>query len=118
MVLTVRHLQTYRDQGRPIVALTATEYSLTRILDQAGVDLLLVGDSLAMVALGYRTTIPVTVEEMLHHTRAVVRAVQRAVVIADLPFGSYGTPQQAFATAVQFLQAGACLLYTSDAADE
>jgi len=108
MPLTIRHLQACRDQGRGLVALTATEYSLTRILDRAGVDLLLVGDSLAMVALGYTTTLPVTIAEMLHHTRAVVRAVERAVVIADLPFGSYGAGAvQAFETAVQFLQAGA-----------
>ncbi len=108
MSFSIRYFQTCRDQNRPFVALTATEYTLAKILDQAGVELLLVGDSLAMVALGYPTTLPVSVDEMLHHTRAVVRGVKRAAIITDLPFGSYElSPQQAFATATRFMQAGA-----------
>jgi len=109
MGLTIHHLQTCRDQGRPIVALTATEYTLAQILDRAGVDLVLVGDSLAMVSLGHPTTLPATVDEMLMHTQSVVRGVGRALVIADLPFGSYeASPQQAYTTAARFLkEAGA-----------
>ncbi|WP_218081966.1 3-methyl-2-oxobutanoate hydroxymethyltransferase [Anthocerotibacter panamensis] len=109
MALTIRHIQNCHDHGQPIVALTATEYTLAQILDRSGVDLLLVGDSLAMVALGHKTTLPVSVEEMLSYTRAVVRGAQRALVIADLPFGSYElSPEQAFGTASRFLrEAGA-----------
>ncbi|MFA7337813.1 MAG: 3-methyl-2-oxobutanoate hydroxymethyltransferase [Candidatus Obscuribacterales bacterium] len=82
-------LQKYKRDGRKIVALTAYDYSMAKILDKAGVDLILVGDSLAMVALGHRTTHAVTMEEMLHHTRAVTRGVSSAMVVADLPFMSY-----------------------------
>lgn len=82
-------LHKYKKEGRKIVALTAYDYSTAQILDRAGVDVILVGDSLAMVALGHRTTHAVTVDEMLHHTKAVTRAVESAMVVADLPFMSY-----------------------------
>lgn len=72
-----------------IVCLTAYDYPTARLLDEAGVDVILVGDSLGMVVLGYESTLPVTLEEMLHHTRAVRRGVQRALVVADMPYGSY-----------------------------
>lgn len=81
--------QRYKKEGRKIVALTAYDYSTAKILDRAGVDLILVGDSLAMVALGHQTTHAVTMDEMVHHTRAVTRGVQTAFVVADLPFMSY-----------------------------
>jgi 3-methyl-2-oxobutanoate hydroxymethyltransferase len=74
---------------RKIVSLTAYDTPTARIVDQAGADVILVGDSLAMVVLGYETTLPVTVEEMLHHTRAVRRGVRRALLVTDMPFGSY-----------------------------
>ena len=76
-------------QGKPISALTAYDYATARLVDEAGIDLILVGDSLAMVVLGHENTLAVTVDEMLHHTRAVRRAVHRALVVADMPFGSY-----------------------------
>lgn len=79
----------YKQEGRKIVCLTAYDYSTAKILDKAGVDLILVGDSLAMVALGHPTTHAVTVDEMIHHTKAVTRGVSRAFVVADLPFMSY-----------------------------
>lgn len=79
----------YKKEGRKIVCLTAYDYSTAKILDQAGVDLILVGDSLAMVALGHPTTHAVTMDEMVHHTRAVTRGVTNAFVVADLPFMSY-----------------------------
>src|SRR3989442_806998 len=72
-----------------ITCLTAYDYPTARLLDEAGVDILLVGDSLGMVVLGYDNTLPVTLEEMLHHTRAVRRGTQRALVVADMPYGSY-----------------------------
>ena len=75
--------------GEPIAALTAYDYPSARIVDEAGIDLLLVGDSLGMAVLGYDSTLPVTLDEMLHHTRAVRRGVRRALLIADMPFGTY-----------------------------
>ncbi|MDX2107665.1 MAG: 3-methyl-2-oxobutanoate hydroxymethyltransferase [Candidatus Melainabacteria bacterium] len=82
-------LKKYKQEGKKIVCLTAYDYSTAKILDQAGVDLILVGDSLAMVALGHKTTHAVTMEDMIHHTKAVTRGVERALVVADLPFMSY-----------------------------
>lgn len=81
--------QKYKREGRKIVCLTAYDYSTAKILDKAGVDFILVGDSLAMVALGHQTTHAVTMDEMIHHTRAVTRGTQNAFVVADLPFMSY-----------------------------
>jgi 3-methyl-2-oxobutanoate hydroxymethyltransferase len=96
-------------QGKPISALTAYDYSSSRLADEVGIDLLLVGDSLAMVVLGHENTLAVTVDEMLHHTRAVRRAVHRALVVADMPFGSYhGTLAEGLANAIRFVkEAGA-----------
>src|SRR5579859_5399568 len=87
--VTIPALSEMKRQGKPISALTAYDYPSARLVDEAGIDLLLVGDSLAMVVLGHDNTLAVTVDEMLHHTRAVRRAVQRALVVADMPFGSY-----------------------------
>ncbi|MEL4898015.1 3-methyl-2-oxobutanoate hydroxymethyltransferase [Crocosphaera sp. Alani8] len=89
MALTTQQLITWKQQSRPIIALTAWDYAFAQILDMAGVDIILVGDSLAMVALGYQTTLPVTLDEMLHHAAAVRRGVERALVVCDLPFLSY-----------------------------
>jgi len=76
-------------ENSKIVCLTAYDYPTARLLDEAGVDVVLVGDTLGMVVLGYESTLPVTLEEMLHHTRAVRRGVQRALLVADMPYGSY-----------------------------
>ncbi|NQZ63016.1 3-methyl-2-oxobutanoate hydroxymethyltransferase, partial [Crocosphaera sp.] len=89
MGLTTQQLISWKQQGRPIVALTAWDYAFAQLLDKAGVDIILVGDSLAMVALGYETTLPVTLDEMLYHAAAVRRGVKRALVVCDLPFLSY-----------------------------
>src|SRR5580693_5832026 len=74
---------------KKIACLTAYDYPTARLLDEAGVDVILVGDSLSMVVLGYDSTLPVTIDEMLHHTRAVRRGAHRALVVADMPYGSY-----------------------------
>jgi 3-methyl-2-oxobutanoate hydroxymethyltransferase len=107
--VTVPALSEMKRQGKPISALTAYDYATSRLADEAGIDLLLVGDSLAMVVLGHENTLSVTVDEMLHHTRAVRRAVRRALVVADMPFGSYhGTVAEGLANAIRFVkEAGA-----------
>src|ERR1700719_3352816 len=74
---------------KKIACLTAYDYPTARLLDEAGVDVILVGDSLGMVVLGYDSTLPVTIEEMLHHTRAVRRGARRALVVADMPYGTF-----------------------------
>jgi 3-methyl-2-oxobutanoate hydroxymethyltransferase len=90
-----------------ITCLTAYDYATARLVDEAGIDMILVGDSLAQVILGYDSTLPVTMEEMLHHTRAVRRAVRRALLIADMPFGAYhGDPKEGVANAVRFVKDG------------
>ncbi len=94
-------------RGERITALTAYDYPTARLLDEAGIDLILVGDSLGMVVLGYEDTTEVTLAEMLHHTRAAARAVKRAFLVADLPIHTYDTPEQAVATARALVAAGA-----------
>ncbi len=94
---------------KKITCLTAYDYPTARLMDEAGVDVVLVGDSVAMVVLGYESTLPLTMEEALHHTKAVRRGVQRALVVADMPFGTYqGDVNEALKNAVRFVkEAGA-----------
>jgi 3-methyl-2-oxobutanoate hydroxymethyltransferase len=93
------------ENTKKIVCLTAYDYPTARLVDEAGVDLILVGDSVAMVALGYDSTLPVTLDEMLHHARAVRRGVKRALVVADMPFGSYhAETAESLRTAVRFVK--------------
>ncbi len=87
--VTTVTLREMKDRGEKISMLTAYDYPIARLLDEAGIEVILVGDSLAMVGLGYETTLPVTMEEMLHHVRAVSRGVKRALLVADMPFGSF-----------------------------
>jgi 3-methyl-2-oxobutanoate hydroxymethyltransferase len=105
--VTLPHLQEKKRSGQPITALTAYDYATARIVDESGIDIILVGDSLAMVVMGLDSTLAVTVDEMLHHTRAVRRAVRRAVVVADMPYGSYhSTVAEGVANAVRFVKEG------------
>ena len=105
--VTVHTLAEKKRKREPIVSLTAYDYITAHLADGAGVDLILVGDSLAQVVLGYENTLPVTMEEMLHHTRAVRRAVRRAFLVADMPFGSYHTGgRKAVENAVRFVKDG------------
>ncbi|NJN88407.1 MAG: 3-methyl-2-oxobutanoate hydroxymethyltransferase, partial [Leptolyngbyaceae cyanobacterium SL_7_1] len=100
MAVTIHQLTRFKKEGRSIVALTAWDYLLAEAIDQAGVDVILVGDSLAMVALGYDTTLPLTLEETLHHAKAVRRGVKNALLVVDLPFMSYQeSPEQALRSA-------------------
>jgi 3-methyl-2-oxobutanoate hydroxymethyltransferase len=107
--VTVRSVQGFKDRGERIPMLTCYEALTARILDEAGIPLLLVGDSLGMVVLGYDSTVPVTMDEMLHHTRAVSRGAQTAMVIGDMPFMSFqGDTDDALHNAGRFLkEAGA-----------
>ncbi len=100
-------LRTAKQNGQKIAVLTAYDYPLARLLDEAGVDLLLVGDSLGMVVLGYPDTTHVTLDDMVHHVRAVARGAQRAGVVGDLPIHTYDTPEQAVASARRLVEAGA-----------
>src|SRR5216117_4546472 len=96
-----------KKRGEKITALTAYDYPTARLLDESGIDIILVGDSLGMVVLGYEDTTQVTLEEMLHHTRAAARGVKSALVVGDMPIHTFDTPAQAVATARQFIGAGA-----------
>jgi 3-methyl-2-oxobutanoate hydroxymethyltransferase len=105
--ITIRDLQTAKDRGERWPMLTAYDYSTARVFDEAGIPVLLVGDSAANVVYGYDTTVPVTVDELLPLVRGVVRGAERALVVADLPFGSYqASPQQALDTASRFMKEG------------
>ncbi len=96
-----------KERGERIVMLTAYDATMARLFDRAGVDLLLVGDSLGNVILGLDTTIPVTLDAMIHHTRAVTRGTNRALVVADMPFLTYQvSPQQAMQNAARLFQEG------------
>jgi 3-methyl-2-oxobutanoate hydroxymethyltransferase len=94
-------------RGEKITCLTAYDYPTARLVDEAGIDVILVGDSLAQVVLGYDTTIPVTLDEMLHHLRAVRRATRRALLIADLPYGAYHQSEdEALRSSIRYLKEG------------
>jgi 3-methyl-2-oxobutanoate hydroxymethyltransferase len=104
---TVLDVQRYKDEGRHFAMLTAYDYLSARILDEAGIPILLVGDSLGMVMLGYTTTLPVTLDEMLHHAKAVARGARQALLVGDMPFMSYqASVEDAIRSAGRFVQEG------------
>ncbi len=107
--VTTRRLQDMKKQGKRISCLTAYDALIARILDDAGIDLILVGDSLGNIVQGHETTIPVTLDDIIYHTKAVVKGVQRALVVADMPFMSYQvSPEEAFRNAGRLMkEAGA-----------
>ena len=107
--VTIQTIQEKKQRQEPITCLTAYDYPTARIVDEAGVDMTLVGDSLAMVVLGHESTLAVTMEEMLHHTRAARRGTKRALLIADMPYGSYhASAKDAVRNAARFVkEAGA-----------
>ena len=109
MRVTIGQLKEMKQKGEKIPMLTAYDYSTARFLDEAGIPIILVGDSLGMVVLGYESTIPVTMDDMLHHTKAVVRGTKRALIVGDMPFMTYHTSvAEALRNAARFIQEGGC----------
>jgi 3-methyl-2-oxobutanoate hydroxymethyltransferase len=107
MRVTTDQLREMKGKGEKISMLTAYDYATAKLIDEAGVPIILVGDSLGMVVLGYESTIPVTMEDMLHHTKAVVRGTKHAFVVGDMPFMSYHTSDvEALRNAARFIQEG------------
>jgi len=107
MRITINDVRQMKRKGEKITMLTAYDYSTARIIDEVGIPLILVGDSLGMVVLGYESTIPVTIDEMLHHTKVVVRGTKRAMVIGDMPFMTYHiSVEDALHNAARFIQEG------------
>jgi 3-methyl-2-oxobutanoate hydroxymethyltransferase len=104
--VTLDSLRRMKSEGEKIACLTAYDASFANAVDQAGTDLVLVGDSLGMVIQGHDTTVPVTIDDLVYHTRCVRRGVARAFLVADMPFGSYALPEPAFANAVRLMQEG------------
>ena len=104
--VTIPSLSAMRASGTKIAMLTCYDASFASLMDRCGVEVLLIGDSLGMVCNGHTSTLPVTVAEVAYHTAAVARGNKSAMVVADMPFGSYATPQAAFDNAVQLIQAG------------
>jgi 3-methyl-2-oxobutanoate hydroxymethyltransferase len=108
--VTVPKLQAMREAGEKIAMLTCYDASFAALLDRAGVDSLLIGDSLGNVLQGQTTTLPVSLIDIAYHTACVVRARPSALVVSDLPFGTYGTPEAAFASSVELMRAGAQMI--------
>src|SRR3954452_14274094 len=103
----MRNFTEMKRAGQRITALTAYDYPTARLLDESGIDIILVGDSVGMVVLGYEDTTAVTLAEMLHHTRAAARGVKRALLVGDLPIHTYDDPAEAVASARALIEAGA-----------
>jgi 3-methyl-2-oxobutanoate hydroxymethyltransferase len=108
--VTIPALQALRDKGEKITMLTCYDASFAALMDRCGVETLLIGDSLGMVCQGHSSTLPVTVQDIAYHTASVARGNRTALVLADLPFGAYATPESAFANAVPVIQAGAQMI--------
>ncbi len=105
--VTIPQLTEWKKTQRKIIALTAYDYTFARLLDESGIDVILVGDSAGMVAMGYENTLPVTMDEMIHHTRGVRRGVQHALLVGDMPFMSYHTSaEDTIRNAGRFIQEG------------
>jgi len=108
--VSISTLRSMKAAGEPIACLTAYDASFAALVDRAGTDLVLVGDSLGMVVQGHDTTVPVTVQDIIYHSRIVRRGLGRAFLVADMPFMSYTTPSQALENAVRLMQEGAAMM--------
>ena len=105
--VSIPGLMTMREQGDKITMLTCYDASFASLMDRCGVEILLIGDSLGMVCQGHQSTLPVTIADIAYHTASVARGNQKALIVADMPFGSYATPEAAYNNAVPLIQAGA-----------
>jgi 3-methyl-2-oxobutanoate hydroxymethyltransferase len=109
MRVSITQIREMKQKGERICMLTAYDYSTARLIDEAGIPLILVGDSLGMVVLGYESTIPVTMDEMIHHTKAVVRGAKNALIVGDMPFMTYQVSvEEALHNAARFIQEAGC----------
>lgn len=115
--VNISTLATMKSERRPIACLTAYDASFAALVDAAGTDLVLVGDSLGMVIQGHDTTVPVTVDDIVYHTRAVARGLRRAFLVADMPFMSYTAPEQALDNAVRMMQQGGAMMIKLEGGD-
>jgi 3-methyl-2-oxobutanoate hydroxymethyltransferase len=105
MRVSINRIKEKKQKGEKITMLTAYDYSTAKLIDEAGIDMILVGDSLGMVVLGYDKTLPVTMDDMLHHSKAVVRGTERALIIGDMPFMTYHVSvEDALRNAARFIQ--------------
>jgi 3-methyl-2-oxobutanoate hydroxymethyltransferase len=108
--VTIPSLNALKGVGQKITMLTAYDASFASLMERCGVEILLIGDSLGMVSAGHQSTLPVTVDDIVYHTASVARGAKSAMIVADLPFGAYGTPETAYANAVKVMQAGAHMI--------
>src|SRR5438445_4173303 len=108
--VTLPSLMNLREAGEKIAMLTCYDASFAALMDRCGVDMLLIGDSLGMVCQGHDSTLPVSISDIAYHTASVARGNRTAMIVADMPFGSYATPQAAFDNAVPLMQAGAQMI--------
>ena len=115
--VNISRLAKMKRESIPIACLTAYDASFAALVDAAGVDVVLVGDSLGMVIQGHDTTVPVTVDDIVYHTRAVAKGLRHAFLIADMPFMSYTTPEQALANAVRMMQEGGAMMIKLEGGD-
>src|ERR671912_1951761 len=103
--ITTHQLQAMKQRGEKISMLTAYDFSMASIFDEAGIDVLLVGDSASNVMAGHETTLPITLDQMIYHAQSVVRGVNRSLIIVDMPFGSYqGNSKEALASAIRIMK--------------
>ncbi len=116
--VNVSTLQKMKRDGVPIACLTAYDASYASLVDRAGSDLVLVGDSLGMVIQGHDTTVPVTVDDIVYHSRMVARGIQRAFLVADMPFMSYTEPGMALDNAVRLMQDGGAMMVKLEGGDD
>ena len=103
--VTVQTLQAMKEAGEKISMLTSYDYSMAKIVDEAGIDIILVGDSASNVMAGHETTLPITLDQMIYHASSVVRAVERSLIVVDLPFGTYqGSSRNALSASIQIMK--------------
>ena len=117
--IMIPDLKNKKREGKPITMLTAYDYPMAHLVDEAGIDMILVGDSLGMVVLGYDSTVPVTMDEMIHHSKAARRGTKYALLVGDMPFGSYQVSKEdAVRNAVRFMKEAGCDAVKLEGGDE